>query len=112
MRQADRDAMRRAIELTRAENAGRREQIDAKLKTESWESVGAFASFHRQSHALRLKPWEAPPVASDDVVHDRYGGRPREVALRQKMLALGVSVFEPDPLRALAEAEAQPKPAA
>ena len=37
----------------------------------------------------------------------RYGGTEQEVGLRQKMLALGVSIFEPDPLAAIERAEAE-----
>jgi hypothetical protein len=43
------------------------------------------------------------------------GGKPEEVALRQRMIALGLSEFEPDPLTAIesaeTEVEADPQPA-
>ena len=112
MRRIDRDALRRAIELARAESPETRQQIDAKLKTEPWEEVAGFAAYSCQCTRLRLKPWEAPPVHSDDEVTrpHRYGSRPQEVELRQRMIKLGVSLFEPDPLAALAAAEAA-KPA-
>ena len=33
--------------------------------------------------------------------------RPEEVALRRKMIALGISIWEPDPLAAITKAEAE-----
>ena len=109
MRRIDRDALRRAIELARAESPETRQQIDAKLKTEPWEEIAGFAAYSCQCTRLRLKPWEAPPVHSDDEVTrpDRYGSRPQEVALRQRMIKLGVSVYEPDPIPAIEAAEAE-----
>ena len=35
------------------------------------------------------------------------GGKPEEVALRQRMLAAGLSIYEPSPLEAIAQAEAE-----
>jgi hypothetical protein len=60
MRRTDRAALRRAIAMARSESPARSEQLDAKLKSERWEEVGAFAAFSCQMRALRLKPWEAP----------------------------------------------------
>jgi hypothetical protein len=56
-----------------------------------------------------LRPWQAPPLRSDDEIDPAgmYGGKPEEVALRQRMLALGLSEFEPNPLEALDRAEAE-----
>jgi hypothetical protein len=34
-----------------------------------------------------------------------YGHHPEEIALRQRLLAAGLSLFEPDPLGALTQAE-------
>ena len=62
-----------------------------------------------QMITLRLRPWEAPPIVTDDEVTkpDRYGSRPQEVELRQRMIKLGVSVYEPDPIAAIEAAEAE-----
>ena len=37
----------------------------------------------------------------DPTEGDSYGNRAEEVALKRKMLALGISIFEPDPLAAI-----------
>jgi hypothetical protein len=59
--------------------------------------------------SLRLKPWQAPPVHTGDGVGDgnTYGSRPREVELRRRMIALGISVYEPDPIAAIAAASSR-----
>ena len=57
-----------------------------------------------QMITLRLKPWQCPPVIASDTVGDnpdRYGERPQEVELRQRMIKLGISVYEPDPIAAM-----------
>ena len=61
MRRVDQDALRRALEMAKAQSPGRREQIDAKLADEPWENVAAFAASCCQSRNLHLKPWECPP---------------------------------------------------
>ena len=57
---------------------------------------------------LRLRPWEAPPCDSQlvDRPKDIYGCRRGEVALLRKMLAANVSRYHPDPMQALAGAQA------
>jgi hypothetical protein len=46
-----------------------------------------------------------PPCDANDEIDpaegDRYGNRTDEVALKRKMVALGISIFEPDPLAAI-----------
>src|SRR5262245_59077584 len=105
---ADREALKRAMDIARAGDPLRREQIDSMLRERSRQEVAEFASFHCQVDALRLRPWQCPPSdASDAVSPDTYGGRPEEVALLKRMLALGISRYEPDPLTAIAAAEAK-----
>jgi hypothetical protein len=103
IQQRDQAALEAAMIAARAESPGRAQQLDAKLKNESWFEVASFAAVCAQSLALRLKPWMAAPVDSDDEIdpQGRYGGRPAEVALKRKMIALGISIFEPDPLAAI-----------
>ena len=101
----DRDAMRRAIEIVRAQDRVSREQIDEKLTSEPWDEVGAFASYAAQCTTLKLKPWQAPPChtrGSTNKPSNSYGNRPTEMKLRDDLLAARLSVFEPDPEAALA----------
>jgi hypothetical protein len=108
----DRDALTRALVACRSESAARSRQLDAKLQAEPWERVARFAAYSVQIDALRLEPWETAPVrirdidaalsAPDDARRVRDAAR-----LLQRMLALNISRYEPDPLAAIAEAEAK-----
>jgi hypothetical protein len=97
LRRVDRDALKRAIVAARAESPSRARQIDDKLKPEPWVEVAQFAAFCAQCRALQLKPWQAPPSHGDDEIdpQGRYGGMAAEVELRRRMLALGLSIYEP-----------------
>jgi hypothetical protein len=54
MRRIDHDALRRAIKMAREEDAGRRKQIDNKLRSEPWVDVARFAACCCQFRSLRL----------------------------------------------------------
>jgi hypothetical protein len=104
----DHDAFYRAIEMMRRHSPMEAAQIDGKLSREGFVSAGKFASYCMQCETLRLKPWEAPPMDAQggDVVDPNvYGHRAAEIALRDRLLAAGLSLFEPDPLSALAASE-------
>src|SRR5262245_43190568 len=100
----DREALKRAIETAKAEDASRRRQIEAKLAEEPWLEVAEFAAYVCQSRSLSLRPWETPPcLASPDPVDERPGSGNRAAwALAQRLEAAGLSRFEPDPISALA----------
>jgi hypothetical protein len=106
----DRDALSRAIAAARAEDAGRRKQIDSMLADEPWEDVAVFAATCAQTRSLRLQPWQLPPFRASLADLDQPPGDPsgrRESAeLLRRLLDAGLSPFEPDPLRAL---ERKPK---
>ena len=107
----DREALARAVELARAESAATREQIDAMLRSRAWEEVARFAAYCCQDRALRLKPWMSPPcwlrtdadvmaalaTPPPDLGGDRAAGQ-----LVERLLAAGLSRYEPDPETALA----------
>src|SRR5262245_7655294 len=105
---ADREALTRALEMARAESEAERAHFNEKLAKEGWEEAALVAAYGCQCRTLKLKPWQAPPVdVHDDVVTSpaSYGHRPEEVALRRRMLACGLSQFEPDVPGALEQAE-------
>jgi hypothetical protein len=115
----DREALQRAIEMVRAEGPNEMRWIDDHLRTNGFFEAGRLASYHCQYRALQLKPWQFPPIWIDDVSatlkeppdsKDRH----RAAKLLQRLLAAGLSRYEPDPLAALkrAEARAEPKPGA
>lgn len=106
MTRNDRAALKLAIEHARAQDEGRRQQIDSMLADEPWEEVATFASYGCQMRSLRLRPWETPPAWVDDPQHPRKVDEAAARLLRQ-MLAHGVSRWHPDPLAAIAEAKAR-----
>ena len=117
MTRKDRKALTRAIEAVRRESPQRARQIADKLASEPWEDVGEFASYSAQCRSLRLRPWQFPPCWIDDIpaaLNDPEPHRGLRTAgeLLQRMLAAGLSRYEPDPLKALeaAEAEARSQP--
>jgi hypothetical protein len=96
MKRVDRDALRRALALARAEPEYAT-QIAAKLKDEPWEQVAEFAAYNCQIDSLDLKPWQDPPMYAE-----LRPGQPDSLALLVKLLGAGLSRYEPDPVAALA----------
>jgi hypothetical protein len=107
----DTRAMAQAIAAVRVKGRASREQIDEKLASEDWEAVGRFAAYVAQDNALRLKPWEMPPCwirdldASLQQPPDDHRGEHRAAVLLKRLLAAGLSRYEPNPLAALAAIE-------
>jgi hypothetical protein len=94
----DLDALQRAMERARKRDKVRAQQIDAKLLDEAWGDVAEFAAYGCQIEALGLRPWEDPPMYGDI-----KNAQPAAAALLAKMLAAGVSRYEPNPMKALCE---------
>jgi hypothetical protein len=103
----DREAMRRAVETLLRTEPDWRDQIAAMLQSQPWEQVGLFASICCQVRALHVKPHECALAETHDVAEpsEVYSYRASEVALLRKMLSLGLSKYEPDPIAALQRAE-------
>src|SRR5262245_49099477 len=95
----DHDALSRALAIER-------KQVDEDLKHRPWEEAAIRAAFSCQIRELRLRPWQGLPIDASDEVGDGYGCTRQEVELRQRMLAAGLSLYEPDPIAALQAAEA------
>ena len=103
----DKDALERAIAMTRANGGPSAVQIENKLRDEPWEQVARFAAYCRQCDSLRLMPHQSPPcwihdmeatlAAGDDGIMGKYAA----AKLLQRMLDAGLSVYEPDPIGAL-----------
>ncbi|MCK1679403.1 hypothetical protein IVA87_08005 [Bradyrhizobium sp. 147] len=85
------------------------EQIKAKLVSEPWADVAAFAAASEQIDALNLKPWQSPPshindpkaVIASGTAHPDY----KAAKLLQRMLDCGVSKYAPDPVLAIEKAK-------
>jgi hypothetical protein len=109
---ADKAALELAIEIDRKRSPGDRQQIDDMLRERPWVEAATFAAHRCQETALHLKPWQCwPPcavaVGETDTPGLEHRGISKSAALLRRMLAAGLSRFEPDPLNALARGEAK-----
>ena len=100
MLDVDRDALERAMEVAMRDPT-REAQLRNKLADAPWFDVAEFAAYCVQGDTLSLRPWEEPPCC------DSAQGNPGD-RLLQRMLAAGLSRYEPDPLGALARAARRP----
>ena len=101
-----------APSLSPAKRPGRAEQIDNKLKADSRDRVGIFAASCAQARALKADPWETLPMRArlpDDLAKppDDPRGERKAAELLRRLLSLGLSWFEPDPIGALERVEAK-----
>jgi hypothetical protein len=104
MRKVDLDACKLALAMARADPE-LRTAVENRLKKDEQEA-GLFAAAICQIKNLRLRPWECAPIdASDGPPCDRYGSRPAEIELRQRMKRANISIYHPDPLQALGAVE-------
>jgi hypothetical protein len=92
----DMSALKRAIQIVQSDPS-RAEQINSLLRDHSWSEVAEFAAACCQRHALQLKPWECPPAFCADEASERFLDR---------MIAAGISQWEPDPIKALKKKKA------
>jgi hypothetical protein len=71
------------------------------LEERDWFEVARFASYHQQVKNLRCTPWESPPcwIGSDASVGPQY------LEIGRRLVQAGLSLFEPDPLKALQDAK-------
>jgi hypothetical protein len=99
----DRKALQRAMAIVMQRDRVSAEHLKSKLEDEPWDEVAEFAAMSCQYHALALKPWQEPPCHADE--DDRHPRDPMAQRLLRKMLAAGVSRYDPDPLTALAGAK-------
>jgi hypothetical protein len=106
MDQRDLEAMRRAVATLQADPE-LRDTIETLLQTRGEAAAGEWAAGYLQLRNLRLKPHECPPADSTNVKEPRdvYGCRPNEVALLRKLLSLGISRYEANPMAAIERAE-------
>jgi hypothetical protein len=91
---SDREALDRAYDLARKYPV-RAEQLATMVRYDGLEYAKRFAAYDVQTTSLGLKPWESPPCHGDP------DGNGTEDKLLRRMLAAGLSKWEPDPLGAL-----------
>jgi hypothetical protein len=87
--------------------------IDRRLDPEDWYEAAHSAAYACQCAALRPKPWQPVPASEYVSVTDDDGecgpvmGRAAAAELLRRLLAAGLSRYEPDPVNALARVEAE-----
>ena len=99
MDEIDKEALTRAIELSKAEPE-RAEQIESMLKDHSWEEVAQCAAHHQRCKNLRLKPSEIPPCHG--AINLAVPGTDADESFLAANRQSGLSQWEPDPEAALA----------
>jgi len=104
---SDIEALQRALETVRAESVEDAARLDSLAERKGWFESASVAVYRCQVRSLRLRPWHCPPMDCGDVVFKNggYGNTEKEVRLRLRMKALGISVFEPFPAEAIERAE-------
>ena len=109
----DREALDRALAMDHDRNPTRDTPINSRLEPERWYEAAHSAAYACQCAALRPKPWQPVPaneyvtVTDDDSEYGPVMGRGAAAELRRRLLAAGLSRFEPDPLGALVRVEAE-----
>jgi hypothetical protein len=108
----DRAALELAVEVTRKESPGRRQQIDSFLSSRDWLYTAMFCASCAQSRALRLPPWQPSPCNVGNIASalndpDEQSGYRAAALLRQRMERAGVSKWHPNPVAACEAAEAE-----
>jgi len=113
----DREALTRALEIVRnrpeKEDPGHRAQVDRLLQEQGWFTAADFCCYCCQSELIRPRLWQPIPadinpagieaiIARGD---DAPNGNFAAAKLLKRMLRAGLSRYEPDPVRALAEAK-------
>ena len=99
----DRDALQRAVNVRYVSVKGKIELLEA-LAARSRREVAERAAYSCQIKALKLRPWESPPCWGAG-----FHSTPQAAQLLDRLLAAGLSMWEPDPIAALAKAEAKRK---
>ena len=95
MTRLDKAALERALDIVlTGKDKARAEQVRDMVAQDGWQQAAEFCAHHLQMRTLKLPPWESPP---SQVEADENGPAGR---LLRKMLARGMSRFDPDPLRA------------
>lgn len=91
---ADRNALKRALEQFRRDPL-RDDQIRGLAQDGmSRFACAKLAAFALQSRNMHLKPHQVPPCDANPGDGSAWG-------MRQKLIALGLSIYEPDPMAAL-----------
>jgi hypothetical protein len=97
----DREALTRAMSIAMRDPA-RAGQLTEMLTERPWERVAVFAAYCCQIESLRLRPFDEAPchgyLREGDGSITRH---PKAGRMADKLIELGLSVYEPEPATAL-----------
>ena len=109
----DQNALERALKLVlgRPERGdpGRRMQVERLLQEQGWFAAASFCVYCCQMELVRPRLWQPIPSDITDIEgtlakgDDGLSGDYRAALLLKRMLAAGLSRYEPRPVEALAE---------
>ena len=109
---ADLVALRKALAIMRAAaDPCDRQLAETSNPNERWDEVAASCAIVLQERNLGLRPWEIAPgsvhsiEASLEAPENDHRGHRRAARMLQRLLALGLSQWEPDPVRGVSDAE-------
>lgn len=94
-------ALERCLKIVCEEGSDAGEFFEGLLKERDRTDVLLSACYHVQMKSLQLHAWEIPPCIGRGAAAQR---------LADRMMQLGLSVYEPDPLAALAAAKRRKTP--
>jgi hypothetical protein len=109
----DRAALERALAMDPDRDPSHAPPPDRRLEPERWLLAAKSAAYACQCAALRPEPWQPVPsneyvsVTDDDRQYGPVMGRAAAAELLRRLLAVGLSRYEPDPLGALERIEAE-----
>lgn len=104
LKRIDRDALQRALRMARTRNPDRFPPGRGNLDD------ATSATYSCQMDSLHLKPWQPLPCwAEEDRPRDEHPiqGRVAAWLLARRLVKMGLSIYEPDPVAALEAAAAR-----
>jgi hypothetical protein len=96
----DREALQRSLDLVTAGTDHAAERIRYKLAHDGWHEAAKSAAAFLQVKNLHLQIWQRPPCAIPQSRADQ-----QVLQIRKRLKQLGLSLYEPDPAHAIANAE-------
>jgi hypothetical protein len=99
-------ALQDAVAMSRASGQVRSGQLNSLFGQREWFAVATLAVHDCQVRSLALRPWQTAPMHVADPDNPKPGDEEAAELLR-RLLAAGLSRFEPSPIEALAAAEAR-----
>jgi hypothetical protein len=103
MKKLDRDALSRCIEIF-CRDPRRAKRFEERVADEGWERAAISACYSCQMNSMALPPWSCPPCWADGAAMKGSAFEVEQVKARHladRMRANGLSIYEPDPIRAL-----------